>query len=93
MWPWAGQVPALLVKFTGFVDVLAAIGLVLPALLRIQTKLTPIAAIGVMVLMAVAGVFHIARGEASVIGVNLGFAAIAAFVAWGRMTKAPISAK
>ncbi len=93
MWPWAGQVPASLVKFTGIVDIVGAAGLILPSLLRIQPKLTPMAAMGVIVLMIFASVFHVARGEASVIGVNIVFAAIAAFVAWGRLAKAPIPPK
>jgi uncharacterized membrane protein YphA (DoxX/SURF4 family) len=93
VWPWTGQVPVALVKLVGTLDVLAAIGLILPSLLRVQPVLTPIAAIGIVALMACAGIFHVARGEASSIGVNVVFAAIAAFVAWGRFTKAPITPK
>ena len=84
MWPWAGQVPVTLLKFTGIVDLAGSIGLVLPALLKIKPILTPIAAVGIILLMVCASVFHISRGEASVIGANIVFAAIAAFIAWGR---------
>ncbi|GAB4002033.1 DoxX family protein [Spirosoma daeguense] len=90
MWPWAGQVPVALVKFAGIVDLLGALGLVLPAPLRIQPKLTPITAICVIILMVCASVFHILRGEALVIGVNIVFALMAAFIAWGRFRKASI---
>ena len=90
MWPWAGQVPKGLLKLTGLVDLSAGLGLVLPALLRIRPKLTPLAAIGVVVLMVVASVFHISRGEGSQIGPNIVFALLAGFVAWGRYQKAPI---
>ncbi|MCS3735302.1 DoxX family protein [Mucilaginibacter dorajii] len=90
MWPWAGQVPVALVKFTGIIDLLGALGLLLPALLRIRPKLTPIAAVAIIVLMVSASIFHIARGEASVIGVNIIFALMAAFIAWGRWSKASI---
>lgn len=93
MWPWAGQVPAALVKFTGFIDLLGGIGLVLPALTRIKPMLTPITALGVILLMICASVFHIVRGEASVIGVNVFFAIIAIFIAWGRFKKVPIVPK
>ena len=93
MWPWAGEVPVALVKLTGIVDVLGAFGLVLPALLRIKPQLTPLAAVGVIVLMVCASIFHILRGETSQIGVNIVFAIIAAFVAWGRFKKAPIAAR
>lgn len=93
LWPWAGQVPVGLVKLTGVVDLLGALGLVLPALLRIRPGLTPLAALGTIVLMVVASIFHIARGEASAIGVNLVFAGLAAFIAWGRWAKVPIAPK
>lgn len=93
MWPWTGQVPDWFVRFTGLVDLLGAMGLVLPSLLRIRPALTPIAALGVVALMVCASVFHILRGEASVIGVNLVFALLAVFIAWGRLKKAPILAK
>ncbi len=85
MWPWAGEVPVALVKFTGIIDFLGAFGLILPALLRVKPRLTPTAATGVIALMLCAGIFHIVRGEASQIGVNIVFAAIAAFIAWGRL--------
>lgn len=92
MWTWTiGN--SQLVMFTGIVDGLAAIGLVLPALLRIQPKLTVYAAYGTILLMIAAGIFHVMRGEASQIGVNVVFAALAGFIAWGRTKKAPITAK
>jgi hypothetical protein len=87
MWPWAGEVSPTLVKLTGIADLLGGIGLVLPALLRVKPVLTPIAALGIVVLMICAGVFHIARGEASQIGFNIVVAGIAGFIAWGRFRK------
>lgn len=84
MWPWTGQIPAIDVKLTGITDLLGALGLILPALLHVKPRLTPIAAICIIALMACAGIFHIMRGEASVIGVNIVFAGLAGFVAWGR---------
>lgn len=93
MWPWTGQVPVAFVKFTGIVDLLGAAGLILPSLLRIKPKLTPIAAVALCVLMVCAIVFHVARGEASHIGINIVFIGIAAFVAWGRLTNAVITSR
>jgi uncharacterized membrane protein len=93
MWPWVLHVADNLVKFTGIVDLLGAIGLIIPSLLRIKPKLTAIASIGIIVLMIAASVFHIARGEALVIGVNIAFAVIAAFIAWGRFSKTIILSK
>jgi len=93
MWPWTGQIPVAMVKFTGIIDLLGAIGLILPALIRVKPKLTPIAALGIIALMICATTFHIIRGEASVIGANIVFAILAAFVAWGRFKKVPITTK
>ena len=93
MWPWAGEVSETFLKFTGVIDLLAGIGLILPSLLRIKPELTSITAIGVIVLMICAGAFHISRGEGSNIAPNIIFATMAAFIAWGRFRKAPIVSK
>ncbi len=92
MLPWALDNPGLL-KFTGIVDLLGGIGIVLPAALRIQPKLTVFAAYGTIALMIAASVFHISRGEASLIGMNIFFLVLAGFIAWGRSKKAPILTK
>lgn len=93
MWPWAAEVPIALVKFTGIVDLLGGLGLVLPALLRIRPALTPLAAICLILLMICASVFHVSRGEVAQVGVNIAFALLAIFVAWGRMRVAPVTPK
>ena len=93
MLPWAAQVPEALVRFIGVAEVLGAVGLILPSLLRIQPKLTPIAAVGLALVMLFAVVFHISRGETPMIGMNFILIAIAAFIAWGRFKKAPIASK
>ncbi|WP_353718398.1 DoxX family protein [Dyadobacter sp. 676] len=82
MWPWTGQVPPLVVKLTGTIDLLAGLGLVLPRMLNIRPRLTFLAATGVVVLMVCAMVFHIWRGEPPVF--NIVFGILAGFVAWGR---------
>lgn len=84
MWPWAGEVSPALVKFTAIVDLLGALGVILPMLLRIRPQLTAFAAMGIVLLMICASIFHIARGETAQIGFNVFLALIAAFVAWGR---------
>jgi uncharacterized membrane protein len=87
MWPWTGEVPSMMVRLLGVIDLLGGLGLILPSLLRIQPRLTAVTAIAIIALMVCAGIFHIARGEAAVIGVNIFFAVIAAFIAWGRPKK------
>lgn len=84
---------ANLVLFTGIIDLLAGIGIVLPTLLHIKTKLTIFAAYGIIVLMITASIFHISRGEAKDIGFNIFMLLVSLFVAWGRQKKAPITSK
>jgi uncharacterized membrane protein len=84
MWPWTGEVSVSLVKITGIVDLLGALGLILPMLLRIKPILTVAAALGIILLMICATVFQISRGEASQIMPNVIYALLAGFVAWGR---------
>lgn len=90
--PWVKD-NLLLVKLTGVLDLLAGIGLVLPAMLRFHPRLTIYATYGTILLMSAAIVFHVARGEASHIGFNVFVMLTAIFIAWGRQKKVPISAK
>jgi uncharacterized membrane protein YphA (DoxX/SURF4 family) len=91
--PWAADIPLVLVRFIGISEVLAALGLLLPALLRIKPFLTVWAALGLVVVMVLAAGFHALSGEFSGIGLNVMIMVLAAFVAWGRSKKAPIQAK
>lgn len=93
MLPWVTSVPTGLVRFIGISELLGGLGLLLPSLLRIKPILTPYAAIGLSLVMLFASIFHISRGEYSVIGMNFVLMALAIFVAWGRTKKAPISPK
>ncbi len=93
MLPWASQVPVGLVRFIGISELLGGLGLILPALLRIKPQLTALAAVGLATVMLFALLFHISKGEFSAIGMNLGIALIALFIAWGRTKKAPIQPK
>lgn len=88
---WTGDVPPILVRFTGAAEMAGAIGLVLPALTGIQPGLTPLAAAGLTVLMALASIFHVGRGEIWNLEVTVPLCAAAAFVAWGRLTRAPLT--
>ncbi|MGB0428865.1 MAG: DoxX family protein [Bacteroidia bacterium] len=80
-----------MVRFIGISEVLGALGLLLPSLLRIKPILTPIAAIGLATVMVLAAIYHITHNEPPVPNVIL--FALAAFVAWGRLKAAPIQAK
>jgi hypothetical protein len=69
------------VKGIGTLEILAALGLIIPALLDIAPELVGAAAIGVVLLMLGAAATHIKRGEGQMVPVNLAIAAIAVFIA------------
>jgi uncharacterized membrane protein YphA (DoxX/SURF4 family) len=73
------------VKTIGALEVLAAVGLILPATLNIAPVLVPLAAVGLVLLMVGATITHVRRHDkAQAIVVNLVLLALAAVVAWGR---------
>ena len=88
---WVGSVPPMLVRFIGAAELAGAIGLILPALTRIQPRLTALAAVGLIVVMVLASVVHATRGEFGMLPVTVVLGALAAFVAWGRGKAAPIT--
>ena len=88
--PWVGDVPAGLVRFIGMAELLAGLGLLLPSILKYKTFLTPLAALGIVLIMISASFFHITRGETGVIGMNAILALIALYIAWARYKKVPI---
>jgi hypothetical protein len=91
MMPWAGQYPEAFVRIIGLIDLAGGIGILLPALTRIWPRLTVLAALGCAVLQVFAIVFHVSRGEAAVMPLNLVLLALNLFVLWGRGRKAPIA--
>jgi putative oxidoreductase len=88
--PWAADLPVALVRFIGFAELAAGVGLVLPAVTQIMPGLTPLAAIGLAIIMGLAIPFHIMRGEANVIALHIVVVALCVFVAWGRFRRLPI---
>ena len=71
--------------FLGVAEVLAAIGLILPGITRILPWLTPLAAAGLMVVMASATVLHVVRGElmsALITAVLFGLATLVTYLRW-----------
>lgn len=88
--PWVTGSLGGAVRFIGLMEVLGAIGLILPAATRILPRLTPLAAGGLATVMLLATLTHISRGELGLIPVTGITAGLAAFVAWGRGTRVPI---
>ena len=82
-----------LIRFIGVAEVAGALGLLLPAATRILPLLTPIAAGALAVVMALAALLHAWRSEIGSLAVVLVLGAIALFITWGRITRAPIRAR
>jgi DoxX-like family len=81
---WTGDASVGFVKALGALELLAAVGLVLPAALDIAPVLVPLAAVGAGLLMVGAMITHLRRHEAVGVVLNLVYLALAGFVAWGR---------
>ncbi|ADJ43271.1 DoxX family protein [Amycolatopsis mediterranei S699] len=81
---WTEDVSPGLVKLIGGLEVLAAIGLILPAVLDIAPVLVPFAALGLVLIMIGAIVTHARRKETQAIGINVVLLLLAAVVVWGR---------
>jgi putative oxidoreductase len=88
---WVGGVPAGLVRFIGIVEMLGALGLILPKLTNIVPQLTIAAAIGLVLVMASAAVFHATRKEYSNTGANIVLLLLAAFIVVGYLAWVPVA--
>lgn len=83
--PWLSGVPQDLAIFIGVSEFLGGVGLILPAITGVKPKLTPIAAVGLTLVMNLAAGFHIARGEYNFLPVNVVLGAVTAFIAYERL--------
>jgi uncharacterized membrane protein len=81
---WAGGFSDGAVKAIGALEVLGALGLILPAVFDVAPVLVPIAATGLALVMLGAIVVHARRKEPQMVVVNVVLLVLAAFVAWGR---------
>jgi putative oxidoreductase len=90
---WMYELPASLHVLSGTAEILRALGLILPSLTRIVPHLTPLAAMGLVIVMTGALVWHLGRGEAATIVMNVTLALLAAFVAFGRWRLKPLAAR
>ena len=90
--PLAAEIP-FLVRFIGISELAGSVGLILPAALKFKPQLTTIAAGALGFVMVLAMVYHISKGEYAAIGTNIVLGILAAFIVFGRINKAPISAR
>jgi uncharacterized membrane protein YphA (DoxX/SURF4 family) len=82
--------PGWFLRFTGAIEVLGGLGLILPWLLRIKPGLTPLAAAGLVIVMVGATVFTLATGDIASALMPLAVGILCAFVAYGRWRLTPL---
>lgn len=87
---WMYELSPSLHYISGIAEILGGLGLILPAVTRIQTRLVPLAALGLSLVMVGAIVYHATRGEFQNIGFNVLLLAATAFVAYGRWKLVPL---
>jgi hypothetical protein len=83
------HLPGLLMRLIGVVEVLGALGLILPGAFRIRPTLTPIAAGGLLILMVAATIITVAGGMAAAAAIPAVTGILCACVAYGRSRVAP----
>jgi uncharacterized membrane protein YphA (DoxX/SURF4 family) len=81
---WINDFSAGFVKTLGAVEILGALGLIVPAILDIAPVLVPLAAIGLALIMVGAATVTVRRHEAGHALLNLAYLALIVFVAFGR---------
>ena len=82
MMGWIDSVPLGLVRTVGVLEVLGAIGLILPPLTGVAPWLALVSAIGLLLIQIGAIVVHLRRGEARLIGLNIGLVVMLAITIW-----------
>ena len=86
-------VPTLVLRIAGITELLGALGLILPSVLRIQPQLTSIAAFLLALQVGLAAVVHLVMGEVDAIVPPLFLLVLCGIVAYGRFNKFPILAR
>jgi hypothetical protein len=76
---------------TGILDIAGGIGVPLPAVTRIQPRLTVLAARVCTLLQTAAIIFHLSRGEAAAVPLNFVLLAPSMFILRERARRAPIA--
>ena len=87
---WTEDLTSGQIRLIGILEILGTVGVVLPALVGILPILTPLAAVGLALIMVGAAIFHIRRGEFTSMLMNLVLFAMSVFVAYGRFVLYPL---
>jgi len=84
------HLPGLFLRFIAVAEIVGALGLIVPSLLRIRPGLTPLAAAGLVIIMIGATVISLTLGAAMAVAPFV-VGLLSAFVAYGRWKLAPIA--
>jgi uncharacterized membrane protein YphA (DoxX/SURF4 family) len=82
------DLPGPFLRFIGVVETLGALGLILPGLFKVRPVLTPLAAAGLVVIMAGATVITAMGGQTAPALVPLTVGLLASSIAYGRYSHA-----
>jgi hypothetical protein len=88
---WTANAGVGFVKTLGVLELLAAVGLILPAVLDIAPVMVPVTAVCWALLMVGAMIVHGRLGQFTFVMLNSVYLALAAFVAWGRLGLEPFT--
>ena len=88
---WVEDFSENTIKIIGVLEVAGAIGLILPSLLPLLPVLTPLAGLGLAVIMIGAMFTNIRYKEFPVLGTNIVLLVLAIFIAYGRFVLVPIA--
>ncbi|GHA76185.1 MULTISPECIES: DoxX family protein [Streptomyces] len=79
------------VKALGVLELLAAVGLIMPALVDVAPVMVPVTAVCWVVLMVGAMITHGRLGQCKLVMLNSVYLVLAAFIAWGRFVLEPFT--
>lgn len=88
---WMYDLSPTLHAASGAAEILGGLGLLLPSVTRIKPVLTPLAAVGLIVVMLGAAAWHGSRGEVANLAMNLIVAALLGLIAYMRLRVHPIA--
>jgi uncharacterized membrane protein YphA (DoxX/SURF4 family) len=83
------ELPGLFLRFIGIAEVAGGLGLILPGIFRIKTELTPLAALGLLVIMVGATAITLKGGMVGPALFPLATGILLAFIAYWRWRRLP----
>lgn len=85
--PVLGKFSTPTIRFIGVSEILGSLALILPGVTGIAVKLTPIAAVGLSIIMVPAAYFHYQRKESKDTVTNVVLLVLTVLIAWARFGK------